>query len=370
MPAKNFLTREQVKRLQEELKQSELPHVRERILILLLQNDGKTQQEIAQFLGCSPRTVAYWCVHGDPDQLESLHNKREQESYRKATPEYIKLLLETIERSPKELDYEFGRWTGERLATYLLESTGIQLSGSQIRRILKRKKYSYIWAKYSLEDLQNPKDRAEFKEKLAKYLAIAKEEPEYFQIWFWDETGFSLRAIRRKSWGQRGQRKKVSGQRRRGRVNVMGGVRESDRKRVCFFIKKGDADTFYEQLNQLHKFVKKEWIERGNQEKDFLDKGLKIIIVLDNASYHKRLDIREKIAQELPNIVLEVLPAYSPDLNIIELVWYSCKEYIAHRLFNSVEELRSLLERLLNQNELVIKWQRKIKNKGNNSIAA
>jgi len=24
-------------------------------------------------------TVAYWCMHGDPDNLESLHNKREQE---------------------------------------------------------------------------------------------------------------------------------------------------------------------------------------------------------------------------------------------------------------------------------------------------
>jgi transposase len=370
MPAKNFLTYEQINRLQKELKQSELAHVRERILILLLQNDGKTQQEIAQFLGCSPRTVAYWCVHGDPDQLESLHNKREQESYRKATPEYIELLLETIERTPEDLGYEFGRWTGERLATYLLEQTGIQLSGSQIRRILKRKKYSYIWAKYSLEDLQNPKDRAEFKEKLARYLAIAKEEPEHFQICFWDETGFSLRAIRRKNWGRRGQRKKVSGQRRRGRVNVMGGVRESDRKRVCFFIKKADADSFYEQLKQLHEVVNKEWIAQGNQEKDFLDKGSKMIIVLDNASYHKRLDIRDKINQELPNIVLEFLPAYSPDLNLIELVWHSCKEYIAHRLFNSVDELKSLLERLLNQNELIIKWQRKIENKENNFIAA
>lgn len=120
--------------------------------------------------------------------------------------------------------------------------------------------------------------------------------------------------------GQRGQRKKVSGQRRRGRVNVMGGVRESDRKRVCFFIKKGDADTFYEQLNQLHELVKKEWIERGNQEKYFQDLGLKIIVVLDNASYHKRLDIRNKIAQEFPNIVLEFLLAYSRDFNIIELV--------------------------------------------------
>ncbi|MDZ4871540.1 MAG: IS630 family transposase ISNpu2 [Chroococcidiopsis cubana SAG 39.79] len=81
LPVKNFLTSEQISRLQKVFKESELPHVRERILIILLQNDGKTQQEIARFLGCSPRTVAYWCMHGDPDYLESLHNKRETESY-------------------------------------------------------------------------------------------------------------------------------------------------------------------------------------------------------------------------------------------------------------------------------------------------
>lgn len=369
MPVKSFLTLEQVTKLQTALRESELPHVRERILILLLQNDGKTQQEIAQFIGCSPRTVAYWCMHGDPDKLESLHNKRSQESYRKATPEYLKLLLETIEKEPSELGYEFGRWTGERLATYLAEQTGIQLSGSQVRRILKRKKYSYIWAKYSLESKQNSEIRAEFTEKLTRYLAITKENPEHLQVWFWDETGFSLRVIRRKTWGKKGKRKKITGQRRRGRVNVMGGIREHDRKRLCYFIKKGNADTFYEQLQQLNDYVKKEWIDKGNLAEHFPRKGPKIVIILDNASYHKRLDIPEKITKELPNIILEFLPAYSPDLNIIELVWHSCKEYIAHRLFQSVDELEQLLERLLNQGELVIKWQRKIKNKGNAVIA-
>ena len=149
----------------------------------------------------------------------------------------------------------------------------------------------------------------------------------------------------------------------------MGGIREYDRKRLCFFIKKGNADTFYEQLQQLNLLVRNEWIEKGNPREDFQKIGPKIVVILDNASYHKRQDIRDKIVQELPNIVLEFLPAYSPDLNIIELVWHSCKEYIAHRLFKSVDELKDLLERLLNQGELVIKWQRKIKNKGNKYIA-
>lgn len=149
----------------------------------------------------------------------------------------------------------------------------------------------------------------------------------------------------------------------------MGGIREHDRKRLCFFIKKGNADTFYEQLQQLNEFVKKEWVTSGNLVEEFPNRGPKIVVILDNPSSHKRLDIREKITEQLPNIILEFLPAYSPDLNIIELVWHSCKEYIAHRLFQSVDELKELLERLLNQGELVIKWQRKIKNKGNGFIA-
>jgi transposase len=369
MPAKSFLSSEEVDKLQKALRESELAHVRERILILLLQNDGKTQRGIADFLGCSPRTAAYWCMHGDPNKLESLQNRRNQESHRKATPEYIRLLLEIIDQEPSDLGYEFGRWSGERLATYLSEKTGIELSGSQVRRILKRKKYRYIWAKYSLEDKQKPLKRIEFKEKLLKYLAIAKEEPKQIQIWFWDESGFSLRVIRRKTWGKKGHRKKITGQRRQGRVNVMGGIRESDRKRICFFVKKGEGDIFYEQLQQFNELIKSEWVSQGNRPEDFQAKGGKIIIILDNASYHKRLDIREKIAQELPNIILEFLPAYSPDLNIIELVWHSCKEHIAHRLFKSVDELKELLERLLNQGELIIRWNRKVKNKGNMHIA-
>ncbi|MBD2247119.1 helix-turn-helix domain-containing protein [Nostoc sp. FACHB-888] len=34
----------------------------QRILILLLMDDGKTYQEISEFLGCGYRTVAYWLV--------------------------------------------------------------------------------------------------------------------------------------------------------------------------------------------------------------------------------------------------------------------------------------------------------------------
>ena len=78
-------------------------------------------------------------MHGDPDNLDSLRDKREQGNYRKATEQYIELLLEVIEKAPSEFGYEFGRWTGERLSTYLEQQTKIKLSSKQISRILQKK---------------------------------------------------------------------------------------------------------------------------------------------------------------------------------------------------------------------------------------
>ena len=144
MPAKGFLKKEQKERLQKTFKEEEHPEIRERILILLLLNDGKTQSEIAEFIGCSKNKVGYWCIHGDPDNLESLRDKRMEGNYHKATEKYLEILLETVDKDPKDLKYEFGRWTAKRLATYLEQETGISLSSSQVRRILERKKYVYL----------------------------------------------------------------------------------------------------------------------------------------------------------------------------------------------------------------------------------
>ncbi len=102
MPAKNHLTSEQQEKLQKALKREENGEIRERILILLLLNDGKTQQEIAKFIGCSKNKVCYWCVHGDPDNLESIKDERMKGNHQKATEEYIEILLETVDKKPQE----------------------------------------------------------------------------------------------------------------------------------------------------------------------------------------------------------------------------------------------------------------------------
>ena len=153
---------------------------------------------------------------------------------------------------------------------------------------MDRKKYVYIWAKYSLENKWDKKKRKAFKKKLKEYIRITKKTPEKLQLWFWDESGFSLRVTRRKNWSKKGTRKKVRGDRRNGRVNVMGGLRYSDKKRWVEFIKKGDSENFYQVIKGFYKELVNEWVEKGNKAEDFKEKGQKIVIILDNASFHKK----------------------------------------------------------------------------------
>ncbi|MEM9686506.1 MAG: transposase [Bacteroidota bacterium] len=47
------------------------------------------------------------------------------------------------------------------------------------------------------------------------------------------------------------------------------------------------------------------------------------VIVLDNAIFHKRNDIRKAIEER--QLILEFLPPYSPDLNPIEQKWAQAK---------------------------------------------
>ena len=62
------------------------------------------------------------------------------------------------------------------------------------------------------------------------------------------------------------------------------------------------------------------------------------IIVMDNATFHKRLDTQEAIVHA--GHTLEYLPPYSPDLNPIEHKWAQAKS-IRRKLGASVETIFS-----------------------------
>ncbi len=78
-----------------------------------------------------------------------------------------------------------------------------------------------------------------------------------------------------------------------------------------------------------------------------------------------RFAVPEKSAGYL---LWQVTHSWQRQVEAALLVWHSCKEFITHQLFESVNKLQEILNRLLNQGELIINWSRNIQNKGNKAI--
>lgn len=93
----------------------------------------------------------------------------------------------------------------------------------------------------------------------------------------------------------------------KGRINAIGAIINNQLLTVSLFKSNVDSDVFCAWLRD--------------------DLILKLpensVIVMDNASFHKRSDMREAI--EEGKHILEYLPPYSPDLNPIEKKWSQAK---------------------------------------------
>lgn len=131
-----YLTRFQRQLLQKHLETELTPEYRQRIEIMLLADEGKTQTQICRALGCSPLTARHWIFMAKSGQA---HNWQEQPIGRPkiVNAEYLARLKELVSKSPKEFGYSFPRWTGQWLGKHLAKEFNIDVSARHINRLIK-----------------------------------------------------------------------------------------------------------------------------------------------------------------------------------------------------------------------------------------
>ena len=131
-----LLTPFQRKLLQKSL-ESNLPELyRQRIQIMFLAAEGKTQTQICEILGCSQGTARHWILMVQAGQA---HNWNDSPIVRPKTvnDQYLERLKELASNSPQDYGYSFRRWTGQWLSKHLAKEFGIELSDRHINRLLK-----------------------------------------------------------------------------------------------------------------------------------------------------------------------------------------------------------------------------------------
>jgi transposase len=138
-----------------------------------------------------------------------------------------------------------------------------------------------------------------------------------------DESGFSHESTRSHGYAKIGKRCfGTFNWGAKGRTNAIGAWLNGLLLTVSLFSFNVNSDVFYAWMTQ-----------------DLLPKvPVGSVIVIDNASFHKRDDIVQSIQRA--GCIAEFLPPYSPDFNPIEHTWAQLKS-IRNKMRCSIDELFS-----------------------------
>lgn len=132
-----YLTTFQRKVLQKILEQEDLPKIyRQRIEIMLLADEGKTQSQICQLLNCSRITVRHWLLVAKSGEAHNW-NASPLGRPKIVDDQYRERLKELVSQSPKDFGYPFRRWTAQWLSKHLAKELAVEVGVRHVNRLLK-----------------------------------------------------------------------------------------------------------------------------------------------------------------------------------------------------------------------------------------
>jgi transposase len=190
-------------------------------------------------------------------------------------------------------------WTATAFHGHITAKYSVECSYNTVLRLLHEKGYVLKVPK-PWPDRQDDGLREEFLKKL-RDLA---EDPD-IEIWYGDETGIEGEPKPRRSWAIKGSRPRVTHNGDHIRLNILGTVCPRSGEFFAIEASHCDTDVFQVFLDEAAKSI--------------IPARKRNIIILDNASWHKRKSLNWHFFEPL------YLPPYSPDFNPIERIWLIMK---------------------------------------------
>ena len=89
-----------------------------------------------------------------------------------------------------------------------------------------------------------------------------------------------------------------------------------------------------------------------------LDKKKKYVLILDNAGFHKTQCVKNLIAK-YPQVSVEHIPPYSPELNPIETCWKITKNAVTKsQYFENIDLMQDALENYWHKRKFMLNFMR------------
>ena len=177
------LNEEELQIVEAAMRRDKRSEVRQRCTAIRLLHLGHKPEEVAEMQAVSIPTIYSWIKRWRKGGVEALATKPRSGRPAKADDEYELRLAEVIEKEPEELGYGFTVWTIDRLRAHLAKETGIELSESRFRALLKRKGYRYRRPKHDLSHLQDKEAKAKADELLEGLKKRSSETISNSSLW-------------------------------------------------------------------------------------------------------------------------------------------------------------------------------------------
>lgn len=295
-----------------------------RLKVLIAYLSDKPIHKIADYFDISEKTIRRWIKKYDKNNIEGLENKDKSGRPPKLDENQLLELRSIIANDQERV------WVARHIYQLILSLFSVIFSVKYLPYLLKKINLSFHKAIHYLVKKNEEKRAHWIKNQLPK---IYEEHIKNgWRIFFQDEVGFQTEGTLAYSWGPIGEKIIVKNYGRHGRVNLIGAYEVGSGE---FF----SITTFF-RINAL-RFKRFLCCLKRKFKTD------KIIIIADNASFHKSKWFT-KWWQGLNWLRVEFLPAYSPDFNPIERLWKWIKrEYIHNQCWSSKQDLKKYLKEKL-----------------------
>lgn len=155
------ITGEQRAAVEQALRQRTLaPRVRERLEMVKAVALGQDLAGIRAWSGRAPRTIERWVRRFVSGGVAAVADAPRSGRPARADAAYQRALERAVTTPPRQLGLGFDVWTSARLATYLAETTGVQVAPSWIRGLLRQQRFVAGRPKHTLKHLQDPAEVA------------------------------------------------------------------------------------------------------------------------------------------------------------------------------------------------------------------
>ena len=291
--------------------------------IMILHLEKKKPEELATIFDVSRITIYNWIHRWNNHGIDGIYDRKGRGSKPLFSLAEEAIILNALEKNPGSL---------RQVAEHVEKVTGKKAHVETLRKIIK--KHGKVWKRKRKTVKDNPDPNAyEQGKKDAQELKMLSSQGDFDLVYF-DESGFSLQPVVPYAWQDQGQNGtlKIPSSRSK-RINILGFLNPAKQQLHTFMIE-GTVNS-------------KKIIEVMDEYCDTITQPT--VVILDNASIHTSGAVKEKIAEwEKCGLSLYFLPTYSPELNLIEILWRFIKyQWLPASAYQTFGKLKSALREVI-----------------------